>query len=377
MPQKELGQYFTQSDVLQNFVFRSVVHRNRHLLEPSFGAGHLLRKFKDLDPDYPMDCYELDSTIPPVVSFNEHQTVRYADFTTADPGRKYYTIIGNPPYVKRRSGNLYIQFIEICFLLLEEGGELVFIVPSEFLKQTRASAILTRMMSAGCFTDILFPHDERLFEGAAVDVMAFRYEKGAHTQTLVNGVPKHCHIQDGIVTFADQQVLGTPLSDGFHVYVGLVSGMDAVYKSSFGNIDVLTDKLTLTKFIMIDTFPSGNPNIDTHLLANKDVLMSRKIKKFVESNWFEWGAPRNKKAMEEHAGKQCIYIRTLTRLPEVAFAGTVSYFGGNLLCLIPKQPADLAPILEHLNSAEFKNEYTFSGRFKLGHKQVSNVILLQ
>jgi adenine-specific DNA-methyltransferase len=376
MPQKDLGQYFTHSNVLRDFVFSCVLHRGERLLEPSFGAGHLLLAFKALDPDYPMDCYELDSAIPPIVQFNSSQSVSYADFITTPISATYRTIIGNPPYVKHRAGNLYIQFIEKCVGLLAPGGELVFIVPSDFLKQTRSAAILTRMMQEGCFTDVLFPHNERLFEGAAIDVMVFRYEKGVQSRTTrVNGLLRTCQIQSGIVSFTDQTAQGTPLSNLFNVYVGLVSGMDAVYRVPFGNVGILTDKDTTTPFILVDTYPCGNTQIDAHLLTNKDALMGRKIKKFGETNWFEWGAPRNKRAMDEHIGKPCIYVRNLTRQSEVAFAGTVSYFGGALLCLIPKHPLDLAPILAHLNSSEVKNEYTFSGRFKIGHKQVSNILI--
>jgi adenine-specific DNA-methyltransferase len=372
MPQKDLGQYFTRSNVLRDFVFHCVRNRGDRLLEPSFGAGHLLLAFKALDPDYPMDCYELDSTIPLVVQFNSHQTVSYADFIATPIPTTYRTIIGNPPYVKRRAGNLYIQFIEKCVGLLAPGGELIFIVPSDFLKQTRSSAILTRMMQEGCFTDVLFPHNERLFDGASIDVMVFRYEKGIQSRTTrVNGLLRTCQIQGGIVSFADQTVQGTPLSEMFNVYVGLVSGMDAVYKVPFGNVGILTDKDVITPFILVDTYPCGN----TQIAAHKDALMGRKIKKFGETNWFEWGAPRNKRAMDEHIGKPCIYVRNLTRQSEVAFAGTVSYFGGALLCLIPKQPMDLAPVLAHLNSSELKNEYTFSGRFKIGHNQVSNILM--
>jgi len=44
---KELGQFFTVSEPLQQFVFDHVQHKSSRLLEPSFGAGHLLRKFKE------------------------------------------------------------------------------------------------------------------------------------------------------------------------------------------------------------------------------------------------------------------------------------------------------------------------------------------
>ena len=45
---KSLGQYFTISNTLQQFVFDKVNHKDHLLLEPSFGAGHLLKKFNSI-----------------------------------------------------------------------------------------------------------------------------------------------------------------------------------------------------------------------------------------------------------------------------------------------------------------------------------------
>lgn len=375
---KLLGQYFTISENLQQFVFDKVKHKGATLLEPSFGAGHLLKKFKEYDADYPMCCYELDKTVVPVVSFSAAQKITYGDFTGAvlSPN-KFKTIVGNPPYVKQTSGNLYIKFIELCVGLLDpNGGELIFIVPSDFIKLTSASCLIESMVRQGSFTDFLFPHDEKLFEGANIDVVAFRYEKGVPSRnTIVNGLPKICNIHNGILTFSDTEVKGIPLSDIFNVYVGLVSGRDEVYRVSFGNMDVLTDKDKVSKFIFTESFPTADETINAHLLGNKSVLLGRKIRAFSEANWFEWGAPRNKKSIEAKIGAPCIYVRNMTRKMDVAFVGTVQYFGGTLLCLIPKKPTDLQKIVDLLNSAEFRKDYLYSGRFKIGHKQVSNVIV--
>ena len=78
---KDLGQYFTISDVLQKFVFDKVKYKSSLLLEPSFGAGHLLKKFKEFNKNYPIVCYELDTKIKPIISFNKFQTPIYGDFT--------------------------------------------------------------------------------------------------------------------------------------------------------------------------------------------------------------------------------------------------------------------------------------------------------
>lgn len=374
---KKMGQYFTVSDELQKFVFDKVRHVGSLMLEPSFGAGHLLMKFKDARPDYPIMCYEIDSAIKPVVAFNESQIVVYADFTKQMITQKFKTIVGNPPYVKQSTGNLYIKIIDICFGLLEADGEMIFIVPSDFIKLTSASSLIDAMIKEGSFTDFLFPHDEKLFEGANVDVVAFRYEKGLKTRdTMVNGKKMLCNVNNGIITFSDAEVKGDPISSKFNVYVGLVSGRDEVYRNDMGNMLILNDKDRVQKYIFTENYPSGNAVIDAHLLANKTVLLERKIKKFNEGNWFEWGAPRNKGSIERDLGKPCIYVRNMTRSQEVAFLGTVQYFGGSLLCLIPKESVvDLKKIVEFLNTKDLQKDYIYSGRFKIGHKQVCNIIV--
>jgi len=406
---KQLGQYFTVSDELQQFVFDKVKNKGGVLLEPSFGAGHLLQKFKEYDRNYPIVCYEIDSGIKPVVEFNEHQKTEYADFTKQKITTKFKSIVGNPPYVKQKTGNLYIKFIELCYEYLNDDcGELIFIVPSDFIKLTSASSIISTMAANGSFTDFLFPHNEKLFEGATIDVMVFRYQKGLITnKTCVNDIyfskgivlpsaeqtasqsgrleqPKvaqtasqlFININKGIITFSDSEVIGTLLESLFSVYVGLVSGRDLIYKVPFGNMDVLTDKNKIEKFIFTETFPTSNEQINTHLENNKEELLERRIKKFTEKNWFEWGAPRNLASIKIHAGKECIYVRNMTRKKEVAFVGTVQYFGGSLLCLVPKNTqTDLNKVVEYLNSPQFQKNYLYAGRFKIGHKQISHSLL--
>ena len=394
---KTLGQYFTVNEELQQFVFDKVKHRGTRLLEPSFGAGHLLKKFIEYNPDYPMVCYELDETIKPVIEFNkQHQTVIYGDFmahttTTTTTSDKFKTIIGNPPYVKQKQTvNLYIKFIELCFEYLDDdGSEMIFIVPSDFIKLTSAAGIIDKMTRAGSFTDFLFPNDEKLFEGASIDVLVFRYEKGCHSKTVnLNGKSVYCNVNKGIVTFSDTEVptgavavaeaASSSFDSRFHVYVGIVSGRDEIYRSPLGNIEVLTDKDRVDRFIYTTEFPSNYPEIDEHLLKHKDELLERRIKKFSESNWFEWGAPRNISSIRKYWAHPCIYIRNITRQKEVAFIRNVQYFGGSLLCLVPKTDAAAAAldqIVEYLNSPVFQKDYMYAGRFKIGHKQISTAIM--
>ena len=212
------GQYFTISEHLQQYIFDNVRHKNCMLLEPSFGAGHLLQKFKNKNSNYPMMCYELDKTIIPIVKFTSKQHVIYGDFLKENVGKKFKTIIGNPPYVKystnfpeyedttggqllhKKSCNLYLKFIDKCTDLLTPDGELIFIVPSEFLKLTSSSTVIKKMCDHGSFTDFLFPHDETLFDKAHIDVVVFRYQKGIFKNTVVvNEENMYCNTHNNII----------------------------------------------------------------------------------------------------------------------------------------------------------------------------------
>ena len=381
MAKKSLGQYFTISTQLQDFVFQKAKHKNSVLLEPAFGAGHLLKNFKVFNVNYPMLCYEIDETIKPIVSFNKYQKLVYQDFLEAKIEEKFKTIICNPPYVKTRGKNLYIKFIEKCFEILDKEGEMIFIVPSDFSKITSACDIIKKMNESGSFTDFFYPNNERLFEGASIDVVVFRFENGLknNNKVLVKNKEEieemYYNVRDGIITFSKYPINGKTISDYFDVYVGLVSGKDEVFKSSLGNIAILTNNKKTEKFILINEFPTNNEFINEHLLENKEILLQRKIKKFTERDWFKWGAPRNLKHIEANFGKPCVYIKNISRQKEVAFIDSVQYFGGNLICLIPKsEEISLENTVKFFNSEEFQTNYLYSGRFKIGHKQISNVV---
>jgi hypothetical protein len=66
------------------------------------------------------------------------------------------------------------------------------------------------------------------------------------------------------------------------------------------------------------------------------------------------------------------YIYNLTRKPNVSFLGKVNYFGGGLIMLKPKKTCNLHNIVSYLNSNTFRDNFMFSGRFKIGHRQISN-----
>lgn len=381
---KELGQYFTTNKLLQQKVLDYILNDSDTILEPSFGHGDLVKYvlmgLKKKGKNVYFDMFEIDDSLTLLAGLN-NLNYEYCDFLKMDIKKKYKTVIGNPPFVKDGSSNLYIKFIKKCFKLLELNGELIFIIPSSFFKLTMSNKLLKKMLRYGSFTHIFHPNKENLFENASIDILIFRYVRNPLLDKIVlfddsNTIKKKYIINsDGMITFSNKLIsCSKKFEDLFDIYVGLVSGKEKVFKNNvFGNICILKNEKNVCKYIYIKKYPTDDDKLNKYLLSHKKSLINRKIKKFDEKNWFEWGALRNIKKMEEHRGKKCIYVMNITRQKNIAFKGNVQYFGGGLIMLQPKkyQNGLIKKTLSYLNSNDFKKKFTYSNRFKIGHRQLS------
>ena len=370
-----LGQYFTTNNKLKEKVFEFILNNPSNILEPCIGQGNLITFIKEKIPSATFDMYEIDTKIK-LLDKIEKTKVIYGDFLKKKLTKNYKTIVGNPPYVRTKKGNLYIDFTEKCYNLLDDNGELIFIVPSDFLKLTSASKLLNTMMTNGTFTHIFHPNNEKMFDGCSIDIIIFRYCKNNSIEKKVLYNDKLLYItnSNGLITFGEEDKKNNVLfQEYFDIYVGLVSGKEGVYKNKeLGNIEVLNGENKLDKYIYIEEYPCENERINKHLLDHKKELIERAIRKFNEKNWFEWGAPRNISSIKANLNEECIYICNLTRKTNIAFVGKVNYFGGGLIMLKPKKACNLNNIVSYLNSNTFKDNFMFSGRFKIGHRQISN-----
>ena len=127
---------------------------------------------------------------------------------------KFSTIIGNPPYVDNSlfevnfktsikvKANLYIYFIEKCLHHLEENGELIFIVPRDFIKLTSARYINKLLFDNGTITHFYDYGDEKFFKNASPNICIFRYQKSNFSRKTLtfNGEFKFTE-NDGIISF--------------------------------------------------------------------------------------------------------------------------------------------------------------------------------
>ena len=376
MPTKhDLGQYFTTHTELKEKVFEFILNNPSNILEPSIGQGDLITFIADKIPSITFDMYEIDTQIKILEKIQKDKII-YGDFMKQTITKIYKTIVGNPPYVRTKKGNLYIDFTEKCYNLLDENGELIFIVPADFLKLTSASNLLNTMMTNGTFTHIFHNNNEKMFENASIDVIVFRYCKNSliEKKVLYNNKLLYITNSNGLITFGEEENNNSAIfQDYFDIYVGLVSGKEEIYKNEeLGNIEVLNGENNVNKYIYIENYPCDNMNINNYLFKHKKELIERGIRKFNETNWFEWGAPRNITSINANLGKECIYIYNLTRKSNVGFVGKVQYFGGGLIMLKPKKSCNLNHIVSYINSNMFKDNFMFSGRFKIGHRQICN-----
>ena len=373
----EKGQYFTKNEFLKEAVYNLILNNPTNILEPSCGRGDLIKYIQSKRSYIHFDSYEIDESIQ-ILNPIDKSKIIYGDFLLQEINKKYCTIIGNPPYVKTTNGNMYIDFIYKCYCLLQDNGELIFIVPSDFIKLTSSSNVINEMMNYGTFTHIIHPNKENLFEEANIDVIIFRYckNKELDKKVVVNGEEKYLINTNGILTYSNEtNISNETFADYFDIYVGMVTGKEDVFKNdTHGNTHILNGKNKLEKYVLLSSFPSQNKELNNYMLSHKNSLISRKIKKFNERNWFEWGALRNYKTIKNKIGNDCIYVYNVTRSNEICFKGKVQYFGGSLITMIPKKKVNLDTVINYMNSDTFKSNYMYSGRFKIGHKQLCNCL---
>ena len=370
------GQFFTTHRDLQEAITGMCAlgfAKDQVALEPSAGRGDLVGAFRAAFPSCKIHAVELDPTLGPHDSAD--LWIR-GDFLHIPLPRETYNIIfANPPYVRGgHAKNLYIRILERCFSVLADNGELIAIVPPDFFTVTSAASLLKHMDAVGRFTHVFRPKREDLFENASVAVMVIRYERSTAT-------PRRCwdtNLQtanayscvDGTICIAAPRPNHVRLDSVCTVHVGLVTGCDAVFKNEReGNVSLLTDLDQHENYILAQH--SADPLIATHLLPYKERLKARRIRQFNATNWFEWGALRNRRLMEARAREKCVFVRVRTRDPIVAFEGQLEMFGHKLLAVLPKPGVqiDLAKLTNAMNSKMFQEPLRGpSGRFSVGQR---------
>lgn len=238
-----LGQYFTPDAIIDQMI--SLIENNGSILEPSCGNGAFLHKL----PKHAIGI-EIDSNFT-------GENILNIDFFDYNPVEKFDTIIGNPPYVKYQEicpetlhklpnildkrSNLYLFFMWKSIDLLKDNGELIFIVPRDFLKTTSARPLNIRFIQEGCFTYFHEFGDEKIFADASPNVCIFRWVKNLQANNAIS-----VYENNGYLQFKMIQENTIPLSELFDIKTGGVTGCNEIYYQPFGNIDLVVSSTKRT-----------------------------------------------------------------------------------------------------------------------------------
>ena len=372
---ENLGQVFTPPHIVSDML--SLVRNNGRFLEPSCGNGAFLQNL-------PSDKVgiELDSSVA-------CKEALQLDFFSYPVNEKFDTIIGNPPYVRfgdiRTStkkflkpfmsmfderSNLYLFFIYKCILHLNDGGELIFITPRDFLKSTASAKLNEFLFRTGSITHFVELGDKKIFANAQPNCIIWRFVKGDFTRKTQ--CLKEFSCINGQILFTNKAYT-IPFNSLFFVKVGAVSGADSIFKSEkWGNVEFVgsqTCKSGKTKRMIYGEYARECQ----YLQGFKEKLLQRKIKNFNDSNWWQWGRNYYKSDLPR------IYVNTKTRNKKPFFLHSCKAYDGSILAIFPKFKVDVKIpkiICEKLNSINWEElGFVCDGRFLFSQRSLENSML--
>jgi adenine-specific DNA-methyltransferase len=366
---KELGQVFTKEIIVDKML--SLRKNNGSILEPSCGDGAFYNKITN--------CIgiEFDETVCPSSAMN-------IDFFDYSLDNKFDTIIGNPPYVAWKDivketkeklpsisifdnrSNLYLFFIHKCIEHLNPGGELIFITPREFMKNTSSMKMNEWIFESGTITYVDDLGDARIWDGALPNVAIWRFEKNNFCRDMIyNGQNRKFTYNSGQLNFLINEY-SIPFNYYFYVKVGAVSGNDDLFEHDDG-IDFVCSKTfkegQLRKMIYNEKHP--------HLENNKDQLLSRKVKNFDENNWWQWG--RNFFVSDAER----IYVNGRVRSKTPFFQHECKAYDGSVLAIFAKfDYIDMKVVCEALNKVDWSElGFFINGRMTFTQNSLEKILL--
>jgi adenine-specific DNA-methyltransferase len=370
-----LGQVFTPDTIVRTML--GLRAKQGRTLEPSAGKGAFSRHLPGAV------AIELDARIAPL-------DARVMDFFDLPATERFDTIIGNPPYVRYqdispktlvrlcsslfdRRSNLFLFFIEKSVRHLTDGGELIFIVPREFIKLTSAAKLNDWLYGQGTISHWIETGDARFFMDAVPNCAIFRFVRGDFSRrTLWRRLGdtqwdarQMVHLQ-GQIAFTHTP-LCVPLAELFEVKVGGVSGADGIYTHPEGNLELVCSHTATTGETRRMIYNLRHPHLESH----KETLLARRIRQFDESNWWKWGRDYCKSTAAR------IYVNIKTRNKRPFFKHPCTAYDGSVLALFPKKEMNIERAIELLNAFVPWEELGFivDGRYLFTQRSLATLLL--
>ncbi|WP_228384624.1 class I SAM-dependent methyltransferase [Rhodocyclus gracilis] len=387
------GQVFTPPAVVAAML---ALRRNAgRCLEPSCGDGAFFRHL----PAGTLGI-EIDARHAPAGA-------RVMDFFALPAEERFATIIGNPPYVRYQDiapatrarlsaehfdgrSNLYLFFIEKCLRHLDEGGELIFITPRDFLAATSALRLNRLLYASGSITHFIDLGDLHLFDGATPNCAIWRFVRGDFSRRTrfaalgsAAGVAAlaapawetRCFVEAGGHLRFLREAPALLLGDIASVRVGAVSGADAIFADAeHGNREFVCSSTVATGKTrrMIWVEPGGaNDAPPAVLLPHKTRLLARRVQPFHEANWWHWG----RSYFQSERAR--VYVNSKTRQSSPFFVHDCVHYDGSVLAIFPHNPqVDVAELASALNGVDWQAAgFVCDGRFLFTQRSLEHAPL--
>jgi adenine-specific DNA-methyltransferase len=189
---------------------------NLTILDPAAGLGIFERtiKYRNKSKNIDFDLWEIDKNIVSelkniVSELKINVNINESDFLTSPWDKKYDGIIANPPYYKHHfiknkeeifqkicskaffkfsiQNNIYGWFLIKSINLLNDGGKLAFIIPSEFLNANYGEKIKEYLIASRITLHLInINFTENVFDNALTTSLVILAEKNHEKSSAVN-----------------------------------------------------------------------------------------------------------------------------------------------------------------------------------------------
>ena len=359
-----LGQFFTPPTVVAQILG---LRRNfGTILEPGAGNGAFLNLLEKHAV-----AIEFDE------SLSDDPRMMVADYFDYPTHHKFDTIVGNPPYVRYQDiqsrtkeklpmelfdcrSNLYLFFVAKSIEHLKPNGELIFITPRDFLKATSAKKLNEVLYREGTMTHYFELGDASVFDDVTPNCAIWRWEKNNFDRLMETGGRFQC--VNGQIHFGES--VRTTVNDFFDVKVGAVSGADDVFMDKrYGCTDMVCSTTVRDGKLRSMIYDRYDKVLEPH----KERLLRRKIRRFDEQNWWEWG--------RKYCSRQGvrIYVNSKTRNKKPFFVSEIEAYNGSVLALFPKLGVDPDRAVQKLNTTDWeKLAFVCDGRLLFSQRSLAN-----
>jgi adenine-specific DNA-methyltransferase len=254
----DLGQVFTKGNVARYMVSLFDLPKQAAIMDPCFGAGSFLDALIEYEYENVTAC-EMDTILfeNTKEKYQQYKLIN-GDFLIYNASNAYDGIVMNPPYIRQEkideleaygitkerlrsnsifsglpsTANMYMYFIMKAIDLLKNGGQLIVIFPSSWMKAKSGIEFQKTMLSKCGIENQIHIHGDVFEREALVDVVILKLVKG---KMDIDTVEEYLESKDGelqSVSIRDDKAFeefAYPFSKLATIKRGLTTGCNEMY----------------------------------------------------------------------------------------------------------------------------------------------------